>query len=152
MDDGEYERLTDRLEALDRLVGRLMADHEARDLERHSSEQASVREQFAASAKAIEKAETAADKRFDAVNEFRAQLADQTRTFMPRAEYDRAHADLVQRVGALADTVGGRVGRLEERVSKSDGKGLGLAQGWGYLVAAAAIVAAVATVIFYASR
>lgn len=33
---------------------------------------------------AVTKAETATEKRFDAVNEFRGQLADQASSFMPR--------------------------------------------------------------------
>src|ERR1043166_8730510 len=38
--------------------------------------------------RAIEKAEIATEKRFDAVNEFRNTLSDQQRTFMPRAEIE----------------------------------------------------------------
>lgn len=44
---------------------------------------------LAASDKAVTKAEIATEKRFESVNEFRAQLQDQTRTFMSR---DEAHA------------------------------------------------------------
>lgn len=36
--------------------------------------------------RAIEKAEIANEKRFESVNEFRGQLGDQARTFMPRTE------------------------------------------------------------------
>jgi hypothetical protein len=39
---------------------------------------------FAASEKAILKAENATERRFESVNEFRAQLAEQTTSFMPR--------------------------------------------------------------------
>jgi len=49
-----------------------------------------------ASEKAVAKAETAAERRFESVNEFRAQLADQAATFMPRAEAE-------QRIAALAE-------------------------------------------------
>jgi len=35
---------------------------------------------------AVNKAEAATEKRFESVNEFRAQLGDQSRTFMPRIE------------------------------------------------------------------
>lgn len=43
---------------------------------------------MSASEKAREKAELAADKRFDAVNEFRGQLADQQITFVRKSEVD----------------------------------------------------------------
>ena len=39
-----------------------------------------------ASEKAVSKAEMATEKRFDSVNEFRAQLKDQAATLMPREE------------------------------------------------------------------
>jgi hypothetical protein len=39
-----------------------------------------------ASEKAVSKAEMATEKRFDSVNEFRAQLKDQASTLMPREE------------------------------------------------------------------
>ena len=41
-----------------------------------------------AAKEAVAKAETAAEKRFDSVNEFRGQLKDQAATFMPRAEVE----------------------------------------------------------------
>lgn len=43
---------------------------------------------LAASERAISKAEEATEKRFASVNEFRAQLADQTRTFATKTEND----------------------------------------------------------------
>jgi hypothetical protein len=55
----------------------------------------------------------AAEKRFDSVNEFRAQLSDQAQTFMPRREYDVQHAALGDRVTRLDSTLGDRVTRLE---------------------------------------
>jgi hypothetical protein len=72
--------------------------------------------------KAVAKAEVAADKRFESVNEFRAQLSDQTRTFPTRNEVNsqtgalRADLDrLIERLGQLElrltsrlDTAGGR--------------------------------------------
>jgi Ni,Fe-hydrogenase I large subunit len=39
-----------------------------------------------ASEKAVSKAETATEKRFDSVNEFRGQLKDQANSLMPREE------------------------------------------------------------------
>src|SRR5688572_11517487 len=38
--------------------------------------------------KAVAKTETAAERRFEAVNEFRGQLSDQAATFLPRIEAD----------------------------------------------------------------
>ena len=41
---------------------------------------------FESTERAVNKAETAAEKRFDSVNEFRGQLADQAASFLPRRE------------------------------------------------------------------
>jgi DNA repair exonuclease SbcCD ATPase subunit len=48
-------------------------------------------ERFQAQTTAMTKAETAMEKRFDNVNEFRQQLNDQAHTFMPRAESISRH-------------------------------------------------------------
>lgn len=46
--------------------------------------------------KAITKAESATEKRLEAVNEFRAQLGDQAKTFLTREVFDAAMANLAQ--------------------------------------------------------
>jgi hypothetical protein len=48
-----------------------------------------LEDRFAASQAAITKAETAAEKRFEAVNEFRGQLGDLVRTMLSRSEADQ---------------------------------------------------------------
>src|SRR6266478_1882646 len=45
-------------------------------------------ERWESSQKALADRDTATDKRFDTVNEFRGQLGDLIRTFIPRAEAD----------------------------------------------------------------
>lgn len=102
--------------------------------------------------KAIAKSETATEKRFASVNEFRAQQADIIQTFarkdevdtrfrgltekveafatqalqigsiaMPRNEYDRAHADLAERViqveRNLADKLEAQTKAIEGRIA-----------------------------------
>lgn len=51
-----------------------------------------------AAEKAIAKAENANEKRFASVNEFRAQLADQTASFLPREVADRQFAELARQL------------------------------------------------------
>jgi hypothetical protein len=66
-----------------------------------------------AAKEAVIKAETATEKRFEGVNEFRQQLADQAATFMPRTEgavlFERYSAD----IGELKD----RVSKIESRTA-----------------------------------
>jgi hypothetical protein len=56
---------------------------------------------LAASDKAVIKAEAANEKRFENVNEFRATLADQQNTLLPRTEYTVQHKALVDRITDL---------------------------------------------------
>lgn len=58
-------------------------------------------QRFLATQEAITKAETAAEKRFDSVNEFRGQLTDQARTFMPRLESEQRMSTLDDKIAAL---------------------------------------------------
>lgn len=85
---------------------------------------------LAASEKAVQKAEAASEKRFDAVNEFRAALADQTSTFVPRTEFNA----------------------LKERMDRGEGKSAGsgdvlrfLPTIVGVLIAAAGLAVAIFT-------
>jgi hypothetical protein len=71
---------------------------------------------LAASEKAIIKAEIANEKRFENVNEFRATLADQQNTLLPRTEYTVQHK-------AMTD----RIDELERLTRYSTGKGAGSA-------------------------
>lgn len=51
---------------------------------------------------AIEKAEMATEKRFASVNEFRAQLATQTNTFLPREVADAQFKEIRQLIAAIS--------------------------------------------------
>jgi len=86
------------------------------DLEFHERIK-SVREETQASLdaadKAISKSENAADKRFDSVNAFRAQLSDQALTFMPRKESDVRIDAIAEKIEANA----ARINDLQLRVS-----------------------------------
>lgn len=102
----------------------LMHEREVREDQRHAAQQTAVanalasQEKFAearqvASEKAIAKAETAAEKRFDSVNEFRQTLTDQAASFMPRAEADAkisANAKDIVNANARLDKMEGQAG------------------------------------------
>lgn len=83
-----------------------------------------------AAEKAVTKAEAASEKRFESVNEFRATLADQQRTFIPRAEADLRMGTLEAQVQALM------TGNLERRAG-----GAGMRELWGYIIGIIGIIA-----------
>ncbi len=95
-----------------------------------TAQEKAVQAALASSEKAVTKAEIAAEKRFDAVNEFRGQLSDQARDFMPRNE-----AELL--VKALAEKI--------DTLTGTRSQGLNVAVGY-VLGAAGAVVAVVALV------
>jgi formate-dependent nitrite reductase cytochrome c552 subunit len=64
---------------------RIQVQEKAND-QRFEAQEKAVAAALAAAKEAVAKAEAAAEKRFDSVNEFRAQLKDQTGTFIPRTE------------------------------------------------------------------
>lgn len=89
--------------------------------QRYDSQQRAITDALAAAEKAVaaalanadravNKAEVAAEKRFESVNEFRAQLTDQTATLMSRAEADA-------KITALSD----RVSDVKTRIDIGDG-------------------------------
>lgn len=96
----------------------------------------SIQVALTAAQQAVNKAEAATEKRFDSVNEFRATLADQTGTLMPRAEAEIRLKTLTDRLDAISGIV-----------TSTAGRSVGLNTGWGYLVAAVLMVSAIVGVI-----
>ncbi len=93
-----------------------------------------------AAKEAVTKAEIAAEKRFDAQNEFRAQLSDQANTFMPRGEADLQLRSLDEKINTLQGIVGS-IG------SRSQGQIAGQSTAIAFFVAAFSMVAVVATIV-----
>lgn len=104
--------------------------------------------------KAVLKAETASEKRFESVNEFRATLADQQRVLATKSESDLRFTAVDERLTesmrtrqAQIDAVNARVNELFEIIREQRGRGAGLHSGWGYLVGGLGVVAAIVTMI-----
>jgi hypothetical protein len=78
---------------------------------------------FEAIKEAITKAESANDKRFDGVNEFRGQLGDQTRLLMPRLEVEEKFKGMEKSISELTT-----------RVNAREDRGRGMGEIWGYVL------------------
>lgn len=102
---------------------------------------------LASADRAVVKAETAANDRFNGVNEFRGQLADQVATFPSRSEVDAQFKALADRIDVTTTNHAALLGALAERVGAIEGKALGTSTLFGYLVGAAGFVAAVVGVV-----
>lgn len=101
-------------------VDRALADKDLRDQQRYDAQtkaleaamvaaDKAVQAALLAAEKAVNKAEVAAERRFESVNEFRGQLADQQRTFLPRQEYQVQHEALGDKLDATAKTLSDRI-------------------------------------------
>lgn len=96
---------------------------------------AQVRAAFDASEKAILKAEVATERRFESVNEFRAQLASQTASFMPR---EVAEARLAEIATKVEETT--------RRLDTTQGKSAGISATVGLMIAVSSVGIAIVVV------
>jgi hypothetical protein len=106
--------------------------------ERIDSAKESAAVALSAAEKAITKSETAADKRFELLNEFRGAMSDASKDNITRAEAE-------QRFAAITD----KIKDLGDRLNRNDGNKQGLLDGWkilagliGLLATGLAIIAA----------
>lgn len=79
----------------------LQQESDKRYEQRFGAQEKAVNAALTAAKEAVSKAETSAEKRFDSVNEFRAQLSDQAATFMPRMESEQRMSTLDEKIGAV---------------------------------------------------
>jgi tetrahydromethanopterin S-methyltransferase subunit G len=91
---------------------------------------------YKAQQEAISKAEIANEKRFASVNEFRAQLGDQARTFMPRAE-----------VEVILKSLDARIDKIEGRDIERMGQKFGTKEGWLYAVGVIGLIGTILAIL-----
>jgi hypothetical protein len=120
-----------------------------------------------AAQKAIDKAEVATDKRFQAVNAFREQLADQATRFVPREVADAENKDALRRIEANAEAIAGLRGTTlprerfeatisdwttwrevtDRRLSEQAGAARGITSSVGFIVAIAGVLLTVVIIV-----
>jgi chaperonin cofactor prefoldin len=131
-----YQRFSD----MDQLLAERFATQTKATDKAFDAQQQAMQTAFTAADKAVQaalqaareatlKAEVAADKRFDAVNEFRAQQQDLIGQFLMRAEYQVAHNALEDKVedhnNRLLSQVTALELRLTTRLDRGEGSDLG---------------------------
>lgn len=85
---------------------------------------------------AVTKAEVAAEKRFESVNEFRNTLSDQQRNLMPRSEAEIQFKSLNEKVDNL------KLQNISEL-----GQGMGVKEGMGYIIGIIGVVSAIIAIL-----
>lgn len=112
----------------------LMVEADKRNQQRFEAQEKAVTAALQAQKEAVIKAETAAERRFESVNEFRQQLSDQAVTFMPRREAEQ------------------RLGVLEAQGNRQGGREDGAGRFGATLISIASILIAAASVAFAVLR
>lgn len=114
--------LADDLRELTRIANENRIRHELVQAEldrRFSSLNRELDQRFRAAEVAVNKAEVAAEKRFDSVNEFRQTLSDQTKSFVTEDKYEglgRVVDDLRERLTAVESVArGASIAAAEQR-------------------------------------
>jgi len=80
---------------------KFLDERDKRYEQRFVAQQEATHAALIAAEKAVTKAETAAEKRLDSVNEFRGQLRDQAATFIPRSEVQIMINNLTTKINDL---------------------------------------------------
>lgn len=104
--------------------------------QRYSAQRDAVNAALSSSDKAIQKAELAAEKRFESHNEFREQLRDQASNLMPRAEAESRIAHVVEKIESLESNLNS----TNKRLDVIQGQAGGRSQSWGVMVSVIVIV------------
>jgi hypothetical protein len=133
------------LESGVKALRQVLDERDERYKQRASSQDAAVKNALDTSEKAIIKAETATERRFEGVNEFRQTLADQATMLMPRSEYTVQHKALEDKVSVLES----RLGAMQQDVSAILARGGGIREAWGYIGVIAGLVIAVAAIYLH---
>lgn len=132
------DRFVAQEKAVDLALGRV--DKEFHEHLRAAREETSAA--LDAADKAIAKSEAATERRFESVNEFRAQLSDQASRFMPRAEAVQRADTNAERIVALEARMVENLALLTSRLDLNTGRSTGREDIWGFIVGAVGLVGA----------
>lgn len=107
----------------------IMQERERANGQRFDAQEKAVAAALAAAKEAVVKAEAAAEKRFDSVNEFRNTLKDQQQTLLPRTEATVQFRIMQERLDSI-----------EGRLTLIQGRNEGASWLWGIVLGLAGLI------------
>jgi hypothetical protein len=119
--------LAERINQLEKRILDKFTDADLRYQQRFDAAEKAVGAALAGADRAVTKAELAYEKRFEAVNEFRASLSDQTATFATKSSLESAISNLLDKIDG-ATGLSRRFEELGRRVDNFIGRGSGKAE------------------------
>jgi hypothetical protein len=140
----------------------VIREHDKRYEQRFQDQEKATINALASANTAVHKAEVAADKRFELLNELKAIVIERDASFMTRTEAEYAvnrNSERIQDiagrmltlaskdiVAAECNLINKAVTEIGERVTRAEGLRSGYHAGWGYLFAAITAIAALVTI------
>jgi len=112
-------------------------------------------QKFDSLSEAVNKQEISYNERFASVNEFRLQLSDQSRTFMPRLEtentfksHEKLHENLNEKLDGIIKAINDRLDGIVKKMDKIENMKAGGNVVWAYIIATISLIATVISVAF----
>lgn len=96
---------------------------------------------------AVNKAEVATEKRFEGVNEFRAQLGDQSRTLMPRIETEVLIKNINDKIETSNKSINDKITALTTKIEKTENVKAGGSAMVAYIIAGISLIITVITLL-----
>lgn len=124
------------METLKAHLSDLIASNDRRYQHQFVAQEKAVATALKSAEQAVLKAESATERRFESVNEFRATLSDQTAGLIPRKEAE------ARMIGLAA-----RVELLDGRVNRAEGAARGLQLGWAMLTGLVVVIGSIVGII-----
>jgi multidrug resistance efflux pump len=117
--------------------------------ERQAANVKAMKEALGSAEKAVAKAEAANDKRFDAVNELRAQLAEQAAASLSRTEAGVRIDAIAYKLDQHVDGANNRLAEMTKRLDLNQGKAQGKEASWVVIVGTAGLVASIVAILAF---
>jgi hypothetical protein len=156
---GQYQIILQMIADRDKLADERLANQQNALLVAIAAQDKQTQQALIAAKEAVIKAETATEKRFEGVNEFRKALADQSNTFMTRVEVEAAFTTMSEKVDGIGQRLADTMNRSEslalhkaaaekiatntERIGLVEGRGSGMDKMWGYVIGLIGILVAI---------
>jgi len=120
--------------------------------ERFIAQEKATKSNLDSAKEAVLKAEAAAERRFESINEFRQALSDQATQFIPRIEAVQRTEQNSEKITNLEKRMTEALTQINSRLDLNAGKSTGMNAIWGYIAGAIGIVTALVSMAVMVTR
>jgi len=136
--------------------------------ERAEAQEKAINAALISAEKAVDKAEHAAERRFETISVWRSEQVGREQAFMSREEYTAGHQRLQEQVNRIIDSqavfvsrsennemharIDAQLDELKDRMNRTEGRGAGLNQAWLILVALISMIGVIVGIFVYVAE